>query len=92
MKGRVIFLVEELSMYRALQAIMPKLFPTWEEKVHWLAIPHHGKEELGKLVPGYRKTAGSSTIAKHLDLASNRSQSLRSFVTGLRTLVETMAR
>lgn len=178
-------------MHRALQGLLPRIFPTWREKVDWLAFAHQGKsdleksvprklrswgaphdrfvimrdndggdcgalkeklrglardkpvedvlirivvqeleswflgdfdaigsgyptfdvekfrnrakyrdpervanasEELGKLIPGYRKTTGAGRIAPHLSPTENRSRSFQAFVSGLRALTNSMAR
>jgi len=189
MRGRVVFLLEEQSMHNALQGLLPRIFPGWQEYTHWVAVPHQGKsdlersiprklkswrapgdrfvilrdndggdcmalkarlrelarhkpseyvlirivmhhletwflgdfdalasgypehdlttlrqrakfreperltnasEEIEKLIPGYRKTAGATRIAPHLNLARNAAPSFGVFVDGLRTLTATM--
>lgn len=51
MKGRVIFLLEEKSMEVLLQGLLPRLFPGWVDRQHFLCIKHEGKGDLDKSFP-----------------------------------------
>jgi hypothetical protein len=44
--GRIVFLVEEASMEEMLRGFLPKVFPYWVEREHWLCVPHEGKSDL----------------------------------------------
>ncbi len=46
--GRIAFLMEEPSMLETLRALLPKLFPEWEEEVDWVPIVFSGKQDLLK--------------------------------------------
>ena len=46
----IVFMVEELSMYVTLQELLPKVFPTWKEKVDWLCLTHEGKSDLRRSI------------------------------------------
>lgn len=47
----------------------------------------NAEEELRRLIPAYQKIGGSRLIASHLDVDSNKSQSFRVFLAGVRRLV-----
>jgi len=49
--GRIVFLVEERSMEVTLRSLLPKVFPHWQEQVHWLTLTHRGKSDLEKSIP-----------------------------------------
>ncbi len=51
MGGRLVFLLEELSMRVLLDAWLPRLFPGWIDGQHFLCIPHEGKSDLDRSVP-----------------------------------------
>ncbi len=51
MKGRLVFLLEEPSMKRLLEELLPRLFPGWTEKTHFLLVEHQGKSDLDLSVP-----------------------------------------
>jgi Domain of unknown function (DUF4276) len=51
MQGRMIFLVEEPSMKVLLDGLLPRLFPGWQEKIHFMCVAHEGKSDLDKSVP-----------------------------------------
>mgnify|MGYP002784375017 CR=1 FL=1 len=45
--SRVIFLLEEYSMKVLLDGLLPRLFP----ELHFLCVPHEGKQDLEKSIP-----------------------------------------
>jgi len=47
----IVFLAEEPSMHETLRGLLPRLFPEWEERVHWLCITHEGKSDLERSIP-----------------------------------------
>ena len=47
MTGRIVFLLEELSMKVLLDDLLPRLFPD----LHFFCVPHEGKSDLEKSVP-----------------------------------------
>lgn len=49
--GRIVFLLEEESMKQTLRFVIPKIFPDWQEEVHWIPIAHRGKSDLEKSIP-----------------------------------------
>ncbi|MDR2128089.1 MAG: DUF4276 family protein [Burkholderiaceae bacterium] len=51
MQGKLIFLLEELSMKTLLDNLLPRLFPGWEEQKHFLCVAHQGKSDLDKSIP-----------------------------------------
>jgi hypothetical protein len=51
MQGRIIFLLEEPSMKKLLEGLLPRLFPGWIEHEHFLCIPHQGKSDLDTSIP-----------------------------------------
>ena len=51
MQGRVIFLLEEPSMKSLLEGLLPRLFPGWIEREHFLCIAHQGKSDLDASIP-----------------------------------------
>lgn len=51
MQGRLIFLVEELSMKVLLDGLLPRFFPGWQKGIHFMCVPHEGKSDLDKSVP-----------------------------------------
>lgn len=51
MQGRVVFLLEEPSMKNMLEGFLPRLFPSWVEREHFLCIPHQGKSDLDTSIP-----------------------------------------
>jgi hypothetical protein len=46
MTGRVIFLLEEPSMKALLDDLLPRIFPGWVQRQHFLCVPHEGKTHL----------------------------------------------
>lgn len=38
-------------MLELLRGVLPKIFPHWMEKQHWIALPHNGKSDLEASVP-----------------------------------------
>lgn len=51
MQGRLVFLLEELSMKHLLAGLLPRLMPGWVEGQHFLCVPHEGKSDLDRSVP-----------------------------------------
>lgn len=51
MNGRVIFLLEEPSMKMLLDGLLPRIFPGWVEKQHFLCVRHEGRSDLEKSIP-----------------------------------------
>ena len=51
MQGRIIFLLEEPSMKVLLDNWLPRLFPGWVERQHFLCIQHEGKSDLDRSIP-----------------------------------------
>lgn len=51
MQGRLVFLLEEPSMKRLLDGLLPRLMPGWEAGQHFLCVPHEGKSDLDRSVP-----------------------------------------
>lgn len=51
MQGRLIFLLEEPSMKRLLDGLLPRLMPGWVAGQHFLCVPHEGKSDLDRSVP-----------------------------------------
>ena len=51
MNGRIVFLLEEQSMKTLLDALLPRLFPGWVERQHFLCVQHEGKSDLDKSIP-----------------------------------------
>lgn len=51
MNGRIVFLLEEPSMKTLLLGLLPRFFPGWVEREHFLCIPHEGKSDLDKSIP-----------------------------------------
>lgn len=51
MEGRIIFLLEELSMRVLLDDWLPRLFPGWVKGQHFQCIPHEGKSDLDSSIP-----------------------------------------
>jgi len=49
--GRIIFLLEEPSMKLLLECLLPRLFPGWTVRVHFLCVAHEGKNDLRKSIP-----------------------------------------
>ena len=56
MQGRIIFLLEELSMRVFLESWLPRVFPGWVKDQHFQCVPHEGKSDLDRSIP--RKLAG----------------------------------
>ena len=50
MTGRLIFLVEELSMKVLLDGMLPRFFPGWMAGRDFLCVPHEGKTDLERSV------------------------------------------
>ncbi|WP_313083656.1 DUF4276 family protein [Pulveribacter sp.] len=50
MPGRIVFLLEELSMRTLLDGWLPRIFPGWVEGQHFLCIPHEGKSDLDRSI------------------------------------------
>jgi len=51
MEGRLVFLLEEPSMKLLLASLLPRLFPGWVERTHFLLVPHEGKSDLDRSLP-----------------------------------------
>ena len=51
MLGRLVFLLEEPSMKALLSGLLPRLFPGWVERQHFLLVLHEGKSDLDRSVP-----------------------------------------
>ncbi len=51
MQGRLIFLLEEPSMKIFLEGLLPRLFPGWVEREHFLCVSHQGKSDLDLSIP-----------------------------------------
>lgn len=51
MNGRIVFLLEEQSMKALLNEWLPRLFPGWVERQHFLCVQHEGKSDLDKSIP-----------------------------------------
>lgn len=51
MNGRIVFLLEEQSMKALLNELLPRLFPGWVERQHFLCVQHEGKSDLDKSIP-----------------------------------------
>lgn len=51
MQGRIVFLLEEPSMKALLDHLLPRIFPGWEEGVHFQSVPHEGKSDLDRSIP-----------------------------------------
>lgn len=51
MEGRLVFLLEEPSMKRLLEGLLPRLMPGWVAGQHFLCVPHEGKSDLDRSVP-----------------------------------------
>lgn len=47
---RLVFLLEEPSMRGLLSGMLPRLFPGWIEKRHYLLVPHEGKSDLDRSI------------------------------------------
>ena len=58
MQGRIIFLLEEPSMKVLLDNWLPRLFPGWVERQHFLCIQHEGKSDLDRSIPRAARTPG----------------------------------
>lgn len=50
MLGRLVFLLEEPSMKVLLSELLPRLFPGWIERQHFLLVPHEGKTDLDRSI------------------------------------------
>lgn len=46
MTGRLVLLVEEVSMKTLLDGLLPRLFPGWVAGIHFLCVPHEGRSDL----------------------------------------------
>lgn len=77
----IVFLVEEESMYAALQQLLPKVFPQWREHRDWRCIPHEGKSDLEKSIPrklrGWRTQGTRFVVLRDQDSADCHSVKLR---------------
>lgn len=51
MEGRLVFLLEEPSMKLLLASLLPRLFPGWVERTHFLLVSHEGKSDLDRSLP-----------------------------------------
>lgn len=51
MRGRIVFLLEEPSMKHLLSGLLPRVFPGWQEHIHFLCIAHQGKGDLRISIP-----------------------------------------
>ena len=71
--GKIVFLVEEASMEAALNGILPRLFPKWQESLHWQVVPHDGKDNLEQPIPrllrGWREPGIRFVILRDQDRA-----------------------
>ena len=50
-RGRVVFLLEESSMEKLLNGLLPRIFPEWKEGVNFLLVTHEGKSDLRDSIP-----------------------------------------
>ena len=50
MHERLVFLLEEPSMKWLLSGLLPRLFPGWIERQHFLLVPHEGKSDLDRSI------------------------------------------
>ena len=51
MAGRLVFLLEEPSMKRLLEGLLPRLMPGWVAGHHFVCVPHEGKSDLDRSIP-----------------------------------------
>lgn len=51
MTGRIVFMTEERSMAETLRCVLPRAFPGFVEREHWLTIAHSGKASLESSFP-----------------------------------------
>ncbi len=51
MQGKIVLLLEEPSMKRLLDGLLPRLMPGWVAGQHFLCVPHEGKSDLDRSVP-----------------------------------------
>ena len=50
-RGRMVFLLEESSMEKLLNGLLPRIFPEWKEGVNFLLVTHEGKSDLRDSIP-----------------------------------------
>jgi len=71
MTGQIIFLLEEESMKTLLEGWLPRLFPGWIPKRHFICIAHQGKTDLEKNLPiklkAWRKAQDRFVIVRDTD-------------------------
>ena len=51
MAGRLVFLLEEPSMKRLLEGLLPRLMPGLVAGHHFVCVPHEGKSDLDRSIP-----------------------------------------
>jgi len=69
--GQIIFLLEEESMKTLLEGWLPRLFPGWIPKQHFICIAYQGKTDLEKSLPiklkAWRKPQDRFVIVRDTD-------------------------
>ncbi len=68
-------------MTETLREVLPKIFPTWQEAVHWLPLTHRGKSDLEKSIPrklkGWTEPGARFVILRDNDGGDCRQRKLR---------------